>query len=70
MPQYLKKRFGGTRISLYLNVISLFLYIFTKISVSVGQGSKTLFLESYRCVGFRYNLNLAHLILIISWLMG
>ena len=34
MPQYLKKRFGGTRISLYLSVISLFLYIFTKISVS------------------------------------
>lgn len=33
MPQYLKKRFGGTRISLYLSVISLFLYIFTKISV-------------------------------------
>uniref|UniRef100_A0A8C5AWB9 Solute carrier family 5 member 2 n=1 Tax=Gadus morhua TaxID=8049 RepID=A0A8C5AWB9_GADMO len=34
MPQYLKKRFGGSRISLYLSVISLFLYIFTKISVS------------------------------------
>lgn len=35
MPQYLKKRFGGTRISLYLSVVSLFLYIFTKISVSL-----------------------------------
>lgn len=35
MPQYLKKRFGGSRISLYLSVISLFLYIFTKISVSI-----------------------------------
>lgn len=34
MPQYLKKRFGGTRINIYLSVISLFLYIFTKISVS------------------------------------
>lgn len=34
MPQYLKKRFGGTRINIYLSVISLFLYVFTKISVS------------------------------------
>lgn len=34
MPQYLKKRFGGARINIYLSVISLFLYIFTKISVS------------------------------------
>eukprot|EP00063_Salmo_salar_P094365 XP_014069200.1 PREDICTED: sodium/glucose cotransporter 2-like [Salmo salar] len=39
MPQYLKKRFGGTRISLYLNVISLFLYIFTKISVDMFSGA-------------------------------
>lgn len=37
MPQYLKKRFGGKRISLYLSIISLFLYIFTKISVSHSQ---------------------------------
>ncbi|KAM9452914.1 LOW QUALITY PROTEIN: sodium/glucose cotransporter 2 [Salvelinus alpinus] len=39
MPQYLKKRFGGTRISLYLSVISLFLYIFTKISVNMFSGA-------------------------------
>ncbi|XP_020500038.2 sodium/glucose cotransporter 2 [Labrus bergylta] len=39
MPQYLKKRFGGTRISLYLSVISLFLYIFTKISVDMFAGA-------------------------------
>ncbi|MEQ2202421.1 hypothetical protein XENOCAPTIV_029553 [Xenoophorus captivus] len=39
MPQYLKKRFGGTRISLYLSIISLFLYIFTKISL---EGNKPL----------------------------
>uniref|UniRef100_A0AAQ4RB12 Sodium/glucose cotransporter 2 n=1 Tax=Gasterosteus aculeatus aculeatus TaxID=481459 RepID=A0AAQ4RB12_GASAC len=39
MPQYLKKRFGGTRISLYLTVISLFLYIFTKISVDMFSGA-------------------------------
>uniref|UniRef100_A0A8C5A8U1 Solute carrier family 5 member 2 n=1 Tax=Gadus morhua TaxID=8049 RepID=A0A8C5A8U1_GADMO len=39
MPQYLKKRFGGSRISLYLSVISLFLYIFTKISVDMFSGA-------------------------------
>uniref|UniRef100_A0A671SD64 Sodium/glucose cotransporter 2 n=1 Tax=Sinocyclocheilus anshuiensis TaxID=1608454 RepID=A0A671SD64_9TELE len=39
MPQYLKKRFGGTRISLYLSVISLLLYIFTKISVDMFSGA-------------------------------
>ncbi|XP_067221780.1 sodium/glucose cotransporter 2 [Chanodichthys erythropterus] len=39
MPQYLKKRFGGSRISLYLSVVSLFLYIFTKISVDMFSGA-------------------------------
>ncbi|KAF7650088.1 hypothetical protein LDENG_00131720, partial [Lucifuga dentata] len=39
MPQYLKKRFGGSRISLYLSIISLFLYIFTKISVDIFSGA-------------------------------
>lgn len=38
MPQYLRKRFGGHRIRLYLSVLSLFLYIFTKISVSTCGG--------------------------------
>uniref|UniRef100_A0A3P9IPU7 Sodium/glucose cotransporter 2 n=1 Tax=Oryzias latipes TaxID=8090 RepID=A0A3P9IPU7_ORYLA len=39
MPEYLKKRFGGTRISLYLSVVSLLLYIFTKISVDMFSGA-------------------------------
>lgn len=34
LPEYMKKRFGGNRIQMYLAVISLVLYIFTKISVS------------------------------------
>lgn len=34
MPEYLKKRFGGQRIRIYLSILSLFLYVFTKISVS------------------------------------
>lgn len=43
MPQYLRKRFGGHRIRLYLSVLSLFLYIFTKISVSTCGGQYRLF---------------------------
>ncbi|XP_017721973.1 PREDICTED: sodium/glucose cotransporter 1-like, partial [Rhinopithecus bieti] len=34
MPEYLRKRFGGQRIQIYLSILSLLLYIFTKISVS------------------------------------
>lgn len=37
MPEYLKKRFGGQRIRIYLSVLSLFLYVFTKISVSGSE---------------------------------
>ncbi|XP_036923140.1 sodium/glucose cotransporter 2 isoform X1 [Sturnira hondurensis] len=39
MPQYLRKRFGGHRIRFYLSVLSLFLYIFTKISVDMFSGA-------------------------------
>uniref|UniRef100_A0A8C8VGE3 Sodium/glucose cotransporter 2 n=1 Tax=Pelusios castaneus TaxID=367368 RepID=A0A8C8VGE3_9SAUR len=39
MPQYLKKRFGGWRIQVYLSILSLFLYIFTKISVDMFAGA-------------------------------
>ena len=34
MPEYLRKRFGGKRIQIYLSILSLLLYVFTKISVS------------------------------------
>uniref|UniRef100_A0A0X3NHS0 Sodium/glucose cotransporter 2 n=1 Tax=Schistocephalus solidus TaxID=70667 RepID=A0A0X3NHS0_SCHSO len=33
MPEYLRKRFGGQRIRVYLAIVALLLYIFTKISV-------------------------------------
>ena len=33
MPEYLRKRFGGQRIRVYLSVLALILYVFTKISV-------------------------------------
>lgn len=35
MPEYLQKRFGGQRIQIYMSVLSLILYIFTKISVCI-----------------------------------
>lgn len=35
MPEYLRLRFGGQRIRVYLAVLALILYVFTKISVSV-----------------------------------
>nr|XP_040132979.1 sodium/myo-inositol cotransporter 2 isoform X3 [Ictidomys tridecemlineatus] len=39
MPEYLRKRFGGSRISITLAVIYLFMYIFTKISVDMYAGA-------------------------------
>ncbi|KAI5099522.1 sodium/glucose cotransporter 1, partial [Silurus meridionalis] len=39
MPEYLKKRFGGNRIRIYLSVLSLILYIFTKISADMFSGA-------------------------------
>nr|XP_008114551.1 PREDICTED: sodium/glucose cotransporter 4 isoform X1 [Anolis carolinensis] len=39
MPEYLKKRFGGQRIQIYLSILSLILYIFTKISTDIFSGA-------------------------------
>ncbi|XP_053556502.1 sodium/glucose cotransporter 1 [Bombina bombina] len=39
MPEYLRKRFGGNRIRIYLSVLSLLLYIFTKISADMFSGA-------------------------------
>ncbi|VDL23627.1 unnamed protein product [Hymenolepis diminuta] len=39
MPEYLRKRFGGQRIRVYLTVIALLLYIFTKISADLYAGA-------------------------------
>jgi len=37
LPEYMNKRFGGTRIRIYLSTLSLILYIFTKISVIINS---------------------------------
>ncbi len=39
MPQYLKMRFGGERIRVYLTCLALILSIFTKISVDLYSGA-------------------------------
>lgn len=39
MPEYLRKRFGGHRIRIYLSILSLALYIFTKISADLYSGA-------------------------------
>ena len=39
MPEYLRKRFGGQRIRLYLAFLTLLLYIFTKISADLYAGA-------------------------------
>lgn len=39
MPEYLLKRFGGRRIRLFITILYLFIYIFTKISVDIYAGA-------------------------------
>lgn len=39
MPEYLLERFGGQRIRSFLAILSIFLYIFTKISADLFAGS-------------------------------
>lgn len=46
MPEYLRKRFGGQRIRIYLSVLALLLYVFTKISVSQYSVTKQIPLTS------------------------
>uniref|UniRef100_A0A6J0UIJ2 Sodium/myo-inositol cotransporter 2 n=1 Tax=Pogona vitticeps TaxID=103695 RepID=A0A6J0UIJ2_9SAUR len=39
MPEYLQRRFGGKRIPIFLAILYLFIYIFTKISVDMYAGA-------------------------------
>ena len=34
MPEYLRRRFGGQRIRVYLAILALLLSVFTKVAVS------------------------------------
>ncbi|XP_067897227.1 sodium/myo-inositol cotransporter-like [Heterodontus francisci] len=39
MPQYLSKRYGGNRIKIYFALLSLLLYVFTKLSIDLYAGA-------------------------------
>ncbi|CAH1791826.1 unnamed protein product [Owenia fusiformis] len=39
LPQFMRRRFGGTRIQIYLSCLSLLLYILTKVSVNLYSGA-------------------------------
>jgi len=58
LPEYMDKRFGGTRIGTYLAVLSMILYIFTKISVDLYSGA--LFIQQ----ALQWNLYLSILALL------
>ncbi|XP_023677123.1 sodium/glucose cotransporter 4 [Paramormyrops kingsleyae] len=59
MPEYLRKRFGGQRIRIYLSVLSLILYMFTKISTDIFSGA--LFIQ----VSLGWDLYLSTAVLLI-----
>lgn len=50
LPEYMMKRFGGTRIRVYLATLSLILYIFTKISVRYGGVLITILMTAVNCL--------------------
>lgn len=58
MPEYLSKRFGGNRLKVYFAVLSLVLYIFTKLSVDLYAGA--LFIQE----SLGWNLYLSIILLI------
>ncbi|XP_043557198.1 sodium/myo-inositol cotransporter-like [Chiloscyllium plagiosum] len=39
MPEYLSKRYGGNRIKIYFALLSLLLYVFTKLSIDLYAGA-------------------------------
>ncbi|KAI3389140.1 hypothetical protein SNEBB_006085 [Seison nebaliae] len=58
-PEYVSKKFGRERIRIYLSIISILLYIFTKISVDLYSGAIFMIealhpipVNLYMCIGF------------------
>lgn len=60
LPEYMKKRFGRSRICVYLATLSLVLYIFTKISVNLYAGA--LFIQQ----ALQWNLYVSVLLLLAA----
>ncbi|KAH9503392.1 Sodium/glucose cotransporter 1 [Bulinus truncatus] len=60
LPEYMAKRFGGTRLRVYLSCLSLILYIVTKLAVSIYSGG--LFIKL--ALGWGMYISIAGLLLI------
>lgn len=58
MPEYLQRRFGGKRIQLFIAVLYLFIYVFTKISVDMYAGA--VFIQ----LALQWNIYLAVVVLL------
>ncbi|XP_063759477.1 sodium/myo-inositol cotransporter 2 isoform X3 [Eleginops maclovinus] len=58
MPEYLQKRFGGRRTQIFLTILCLFIYIFTKISVDMYAGA--LFIQ----LALQWNIYIAVVLLL------
>ncbi|NXP87221.1 SC5A9 protein, partial [Passerina amoena] len=58
LPEYLKKRFGGQRLQIYTSVLSLLIYIFTRISTDIFAGA--LFIQT----ALGWNLYLSTVVLL------
>ncbi|KAM6078605.1 LOW QUALITY PROTEIN: sodium/glucose cotransporter 4 [Theristicus caerulescens] len=58
MPEYLQKRFGGQRIQIYMSVLSLILYIFTRYPTDIFSGA--LFIQ----MSLGWNLYLSTVVLL------
>ncbi|XP_068743589.1 sodium/myo-inositol cotransporter-like [Montipora capricornis] len=58
LPEYISRRYGGKRLRMWLSVVSLLLYIFTKISVNLFSGA--LFIR----LALGWNLYLAILLML------
>jgi sodium/glucose cotransporter 1/sodium/glucose cotransporter 9 len=59
MPEYIKMRYGGERIRVYLTCLALILSIFTKISVDLYSGA--IFLQQ----ALNWNLYVSVIVLIL-----
>ncbi|XP_001362806.1 sodium/mannose cotransporter SLC5A10 [Monodelphis domestica] len=61
LPEYLQKRYGGSRIRMYLSILSLLLSVFTKISLDLYAGA--IFVQI--CLGWNFYLSTG-LVLVIT----
>ncbi|KAL3866751.1 hypothetical protein ACJMK2_044027 [Sinanodonta woodiana] len=62
LPEYLKKRFGGQRLQIYMSVLTLFICVFTKISADIYAG--TIFIQ--QTIGWNMYLGILVLLAITS----